>query len=75
MGENATVGEVFDGWSGQEANTYSLKCLRKSEGQLLGGYVRVHQDQEGKDRLERDPVTGGPYYNFSFLSSSIHLCS
>ena len=54
MGENATVGEVFDGWSGQEAETYSLKCLRKSEGQLLGGYFRVHQDQEGENHLERD---------------------
>ena len=47
-------GEVIDGWSGQEAETYSLKHLRKSEGQLLGGYVRVHQDQEGENHLERE---------------------
>ena len=33
--ENATVGEILDGWSGQEANTHSLEILVRVEDGCL----------------------------------------
>ena len=74
MGENATVEGVCDGWSGQEAETYSMKRIRKSEGRLLGGYDRVYQDQDRENRLERErnSVTSGPCLLFTSSSISLH---